>query len=101
LINKIDSLAQLILRRRYSWFAILPIALLQLTIAVHQFDHVTSYIEGACHVCVQLDRFDAAVDESAETVLPRPTELLRLDAPKAFVTLVPVRHFDARAPPQI
>jgi len=92
---------QLILRRRASWFAILPIALLQLTIAIHQFDHVAGNTEVACHVCAQLDRVDAAVDQPAETALPRPNELLRSNAPAVFITLAPVRNFYARAPPQI
>jgi hypothetical protein len=78
-----------------------PIALLQLTIAVHQFDHVADYIEGSCHVCGQLDRVDAAVDHPAETASPLAIDFLRPDAPAISVPRAPVRNFDSRAPPQL
>ncbi|MGI9233508.1 MAG: hypothetical protein ACR2RD_07755 [Woeseiaceae bacterium] len=90
-----------ILRRRVPWFAIVPIALLQLTIAVHQFDHVDEFGEGACHVCVQLDRVDAAVDHPAEAAPPQLVEFLRSHAPVVSIARSPVRNFDSRAPPQL
>ena len=56
LTNKHNNLAPSIRRRRFTWLALLPIALLQLTIAVHQFEHVSEYVDGTCHICGQLDR---------------------------------------------
>ena len=98
--NSNNNLARSILRRA-SWLAVVPIALLQMTIAVHQFDHVADYIEGSCHVCVQLDRVDAAVDHPAEIASLHSIGFLRSDAPAVTVALAPIRHFDTRAPPQL
>jgi len=94
-------LATSILLRRASWLAVVPIALLQLSIAVHQFDHVADYIEGSCHVCVQLDRIDAAVDHPAEIASLHSIEFLQSTAPAVSAPRVPVRNFDSRAPPQL
>jgi len=101
LINKNNNLATSVPRRPFPWFALLPIALLQLTIAIHQFDHVADYIESACDVCVQLDRVDAAVDNSTAASLPLSTEIQKSGAPAISVARVLVRNFDSRAPPQI
>ena len=99
LINKNNSLAISFLRRRVSWIALLPIAWLQLTIAVHQFDHVAGYVEDSCHVCVQLDRVDAAVDHAAERA-PLPSIDFHWSAvPAATVVRDVYRNFDSRAPP--
>lgn len=101
LSNKNNNLATSGPRRRLPWFALVPIALLQLTIAVHQFDHVADYIEGACDVCVQLDRVDAAVDNSAAASPLPTTDFRKSVAPVISVPRVLVRNFDSRAPPQI
>jgi len=101
LANKNNNLVTSILARRASWLAVVPIALLQLTIAVHQFDHVADYVEGSCHVCVQLDRFDAAVDHPVEITSLPSIGILKSDAPAVSAVRVPVRNFDSRAPPQI
>ena len=77
----------------------LPIAFLQLAIAVHQFDHVAEYIEGTCHVCVQLDRVDAAVNHPAEKAPLPLIEFLESEAPPILVARESVRNFDSRAPP--
>ena len=79
----------------------LPIALLQLTIAIHQFDHVAGYIEGACHICVQLDRIDAAVDHSPEEAAQLSIHFLEVEAPPILIARESVRNFDSRAPPSI
>lgn len=98
MINK-NNLASSILRRRAAWMALLPIALLQLAIALHQFEHAAEYIDGTCHVCVQLDRIDAAVDHPAEKA-PQPSiESLETEAPAVLVVREAVRNFDSRAPP--
>ena len=99
LSNNDHNLATLIQRRRASWLAVLPIALLQLTIAIHQFDHVAEYIDGACHVCVQLDRVDAAVDHPAEKVPQLSVDVLEVEAPPIRIARESVRNFESRAPP--
>jgi hypothetical protein len=99
LTNKLNNLAPSILRRRVSWFALLPIVLLQLTIAVHQLDHVSEYVDGACHICGQLDRLDAAVDHPAERVPQPSVDLLELEAPRVLLARDAARIFEPRAPP--
>jgi hypothetical protein len=101
LSNNDQNLAISVLRRRASWLAVLPIALLQLTIAIHQFDHVAGYIEGACHICVQLDRIDAAVDHSPEEAAQLSIHFLEVEAPPILIARESVRNFDSRAPPSI
>ncbi|MCH9693766.1 MAG: hypothetical protein K0U72_04575 [Gammaproteobacteria bacterium] len=99
--NRIINLVTAVLRRRAAWLAIVPVALLQLTIAVHQFDHVADSIDSSCHICVQLDRVDGAVDHPAEIASVPSIGFLKSGAPAVTVALAPVRHFDTRAPPQI
>jgi hypothetical protein len=99
LINKNNNLATNFLRRRLASFALLPIALLQLTLAVHQFDHVAEYVGDSCHVCVQLDRVDAAADHWADSAPPRLVDIPRLQAPSVSVSRQVLRNFDSRAPP--
>jgi hypothetical protein len=101
LSNNDQNLVTLILRRRASLLALLPVALLQLTVAIHQFDHVAEYIEGACHVCVQLDRVDAAVDHPAEKTPQLSTGFFEVEAPPILIARGSVRNFDSRAPPFI
>lgn len=79
----------------------LPIALLQLTIAVHQFDHVAEYAEGVCDVCVQLDRDDAAADHAAEKAPRLSIDFPEVESPPIVIARESVRNFDSRAPPLI
>ncbi len=101
LTKKINNLAALTLRRRNWWLAVLPVAFLQLSLAVHQFDHIADYVEGACHVCVQLDRLDAAVDNAAVVKAILSPSIARADSPTLPISRVAVRFFDSRAPPKI
>ena len=83
-------------------FALLSVAWLQLTIAVHQFEHVAGYVDESCHVCVQLDRVDDAV--SGDTApAPAPAMIHRgnvqPEAGRASRTII--RGFDSRAPPSL
>ena len=87
------------MRRRVTWLALLPIALLQLTIAVHQFEHVSEYVDGTCHICGQLDRFDAAVDHPAEGAPQSSSDPLKPAAPPALLARNSARIFEPRAPP--
>ena len=83
-------------------FALLSVALLQLSIAVHQFEHVAGYVEDSCQVCIQLDRFDDAV--TADTVpLAAPATLNsgNLQRSAGLVSRTLIRGFDSRAPPSL
>lgn len=99
--NNDQNPAKLAPHRCASWLAVLPVALLQLTIAIHQFDHVAEYLEGTCDVCVQLDRGDAAVDHPAQAAPKLPINVLEAEAPPALIAQERVRNFDSRAPPFI
>jgi len=96
-----NSLATLTTLRQAAWLAILPIALLQLTIATHQFDHVADYVEGTCHVCVQLDRIDIAVDHSAVTVSLPSSDILPSATPVQSIPNNRSRNYNSRAPPLV
>lgn len=99
--DRINNLATLILRQRKAWFAVLPVLLLQVTLATHQFDHVADYVDSSCHVCVQLDRDDAAVDHSIDVALSLDPGFLISDEPITSVAQAAFRNFNSRAPPKI
>ena len=101
MVNENKNIAASIVRRRATWIALLPIAWLQLAVAVHQFDHVADYAEESCHVCVQLDRIDAAVDHPTERALLLSIDFLEPAAPSISVSQNAVRNFDTRAPPYL
>ena len=101
LINKNNNMAISILRPRYAWVALLPIAWLQLTFAVHQFDHVAEYVEDSCHVCVQLDRIDASTNYAAHEAPLQLISAVSAAAPSDSKRRVVVRNFDSRAPPRL
>jgi hypothetical protein len=48
-------------------FAVLLLAVLQLTTATHQFDHTANDLGDVCSFCLQLDRLDdiSAADDTA------------------------------------
>ena len=101
LINKNNDMALTTLRRRTSWAALLPVVLLQLWIAFHQFDHVAGYAEDTCPVCVQLDRVDAAVDQATDSAALPPFDVLRAQLPAKPVSRDVLRNFNSRAPPRL
>ena len=84
-----------------TWLALVPIALLQLTVAVHQFDHVDESADDACYTCGQLDRIDIAVDHTADVALPLLRDFLKSVVPTTPSPRVSLRGFDARAPPTL
>lgn len=98
--SKNSSIAISTLRRHAGWVALLPIAWLQLTIAVHQFDHA-GYIDDYCHVCVQLDRIDAAVDHAPERAPLPSLDVVAVAVPSITLNRDAVLHFDSRAPPTL
>ena len=88
--------------RKASWFAFLCLALLQLAVAGHQFEHHAEFSADTCHVCVQLDRID---DTTVDSLANQPA---LVSAPAAFLTFSAAfagatffRHFDTRAPPVV
>ena len=44
--------------RAAAWLTLLSLALVQLSLATHQFDHAATDLADHCEVCVQLDRLD-------------------------------------------
>ena len=89
-------------RRRGALFlALLPVVLLQLSLAGHQFEHVAEALDQSCHVCVQLDRVDDAdastsgsmATLSAGVILVRPATV------DVFGRAL-IRGFESRGPPQ-
>lgn len=101
LTKKNNNMATPMLRLPNAWIALLPIAWLQLTVAVHQFDHVASYVEGPCHVCIQLDRIDVSVDHQVHEAPLRLVSTVSPAPPSDFVQHASVRNFDSRAPPRL
>ena len=83
-------------------FALSSVALLQLTIAAHQFEHVADYVDDSCHVCVQLDRIgDAAVDHVTTTAPVATVNNDDQQPPAGLVSRALIRGFDSRAPPSL
>jgi hypothetical protein len=83
-------------------FALLSVALLQLTIAAHQFEHSAAYVDDSCHVCIQLDRIDDAVYGDTAPVAATATVYggdWQLKA--GLVSRTFIRGFDSRAPPSL
>ncbi len=102
MINKGNNLSSFDLRRRAAWFAVLPIALLQLSIAAHQFDHVAEYVDEPCYVCVQIDRLDdVAADQSITTPVPLAIDRSASPASESAGSPAIIGGFDPRAPPQL
>ena len=97
-----DKLADTRRLQQVTWLALVSLAWLQLTLASHQFDHVGTYFDDSCHLCVQLERVgDVAVDapETATVTAARfaePTPPL-----SSLVGRAAERGFDARAPPAL
>lgn len=46
--------------RASAWLTLLSLALVQLSLASHQFDHHATELAESCEVCVQLERLDDA-----------------------------------------
>ncbi len=75
------------------------LAWFQLSYASHQFEHVAGDLTGACVVCTQMERLDAAaLHESAEAPAGAvaPAAVTGRDG---IVPAVPVRRYESRAPP--
>lgn len=86
--------------RRGAWFAVLPLLVLQVAAAVHQFDHSAEYVED-CRVCMQLDRIDTAVDFSSQSEMLPAADTQPLMQASAMVHAIVLRNFDTRAPPHL
>ena len=83
-------------------FALLSVAMLQLTIAAHQFEHSAAYVDDSCHVCIQLDRIDDAVSgDPAPVAAPAVAHGGSLEPKAGLVSRMLIRGFDSRAPPSL
>lgn len=97
-----NNLSDPLKRRGSVWFALLSVAWLQLSVAVHQFDHVADYVDETCKVCTQFDRIDdAVVDHSAFAAITPLKDFLTAKAPTDIAGRTFIRGFDSRAPPQL
>ena len=84
------------------WLALLSLALVQLSLASHQFDHPAGDIAESCHICVQLERFeDATSDHSPHPGIADYNLAAEPHYPAVTATRSVVRSFDSRAPPSI
>ena len=101
LTGKNNNLVYSRLRQTAAWTALLAIAWLQLSIAVHQFDHVADYVDDTCHVCIQLDRVDAVVGHAPDGLQVPDFSLPDFDAPGLFARRAAFQGFKSRAPPRI
>ncbi len=100
--SKNNSLAGVRDRRAAFWFALMPIAWLQLSLAVHQFDHVAEYVDESCHVCAQIDRVDdVTADSSIATPLRSAADRLTRPLSASTASRATNHGFEPRAPPQL
>ena len=51
--------------RAAAWLSLLSLALVQLSLASHQFDHHATNLGENCEICVQLERLDDATSGHA------------------------------------
>ena len=82
--------------------ALLGMLVLQLSSALHHFEHVAGYVDTTCEMCVQLDRVNDAVPGDATPSLE--LSIVSGPAPRLLsenVASASVRDFDARAPPYL
>ena len=86
--------------RASAWLTLLSLALVQLSLASHQFDHAATELVDHCEVCVQLERLD---DAASGHVLPSlavlPAPELELPAPDSNTAAVEAYAYRPRAPP--
>ena len=101
LTSKNNNLMNSDFRQPAAWIALLAIAWLQLSLAVHQFDHVAEYVEGSCGVCVQLDRVDAVLGHAADGQQLPEFGLPDFDTPELSASRGAIHGFNSRAPPLI
>ena len=86
--------------RASAWLTLMSRALVQLSLASHQFDHAATDLADHCEVCVQLERLDDAASGAAlPTVALVPARDPNTRA--AVIAVNPSRPgaFDPRAPP--
>jgi hypothetical protein len=89
------------LRRACALSALLGLALLQLSLASHQFQHQGNDLLEVCGICMQLDRMDDSLAPAgpvllaATTASPWAVEWLQR-APSA-----PANYYQSRAPPAV
>ena len=85
-----------------SWLALLSLALLQFSLASHQFDHPAGDLAESCDICVQLERFDDVLTDHASPTVETPGPVGHGPAkPLHVAALASVQTSWSRAPPVI
>ena len=86
--------------RASAWLTLLSLALVQLSLASHQFDHAATDLTDHCEVCVKLERLDdAAPGNALPTVALVPARGPSICAAVIAVNPSRVGAFDPRGPP--
>ena len=86
--------------RASAWLSLLSVALVQLSLASHQFDHAATELVDSCEICVQLERLD---DAASGHMVPDATvtAAYEFSSNVAAGVAVPARHeaYRPRDPP--
>jgi hypothetical protein len=71
--------------RASAWLTLLSLALVQLSLASHQFDHHAADLVEKCEICVQLERLDDAASGhmAPDIAIPVASEVQHLAAAHA------------------
>ena len=97
---KNNNLVQSNHRQAAAWAALFAIGCLQLSIAAHQFEHDAGDTEDSCHICIQLDRVNAAVGHAVDDLQLPDFGLSDFETPDLSVGRHTTLGFDSRAPPR-
>ena len=88
--------------RAAACLTMLSLALLQLSLASHQFDHPAGDLAEFCEICVKLERLDDATTWTAPQDVNAVEEpVFETIRPAVAVETSPVRPYRSRAPPKI
>ncbi|MGY8794213.1 MAG: hypothetical protein ACKVJN_03655 [Woeseiales bacterium] len=75
------------------------LALMQISVASHQFEHLAEDASNTCRVCAQQDRFDGAISVDIESEIHYVIYSLPGETYANSHIPVQVRAFNSRAPP--
>jgi hypothetical protein len=86
--------------RASAWLSLLSVALVQLSLASHQFDHAATELVDSCETCVQLERLDdAATGDAASDVLIAVAYGVEAHPANDVATPSPIEAYRPRDPP--
>ena len=95
-----NRLSQIRARTRVlSCVALFALALLQVSFAVHQFEHAFGDAQQSCDVCAQHERLDDIAFNAETQTPPRALAYSAVPHRPAPVVATPTCSPDARAPP--